>query len=244
MKFIAILFKKILSHNWLAILYFNIRMLPFRQAIKLPFDFYHKVRFESLSGRVVLNVKNIQRGMIKIGGRGSEMFDRSATIIDLKGVVYFNGLLEFGHGSLLRIEKNGVVTFGDNVRIGAMSKVFCSKEINFGKEIDFSWECQIFDTNFHYVRDLLTGVIDVMEKPVSIGSYNWFGNNVTVMKGTITPDYLIVASNSLCNKDYTNFSINTVLGGIPVKKIGSNKKRIFENLENVAKINFLSTVEY
>ena len=65
---------KIFAHNFLAIIYFNFKMLPFSQAIKLPFDFYYKIRFENLSGKVFLNSDKITRGMIKIGGRGSEMF--------------------------------------------------------------------------------------------------------------------------------------------------------------------------
>lgn len=59
------LLTKILCHNWLAILYFNFKMLPFKQAIHLPFDFYHKIRFNDLSGKVNIKSKKIYRGMIK-----------------------------------------------------------------------------------------------------------------------------------------------------------------------------------
>lgn len=34
-KIVTIIF----VHNWIAILYFNFKKLPFKQAIKLPFDF-------------------------------------------------------------------------------------------------------------------------------------------------------------------------------------------------------------
>lgn len=37
-KIVTIIF----VHNWIAILYFNFKKLPFKQAIKLPFDFYYK----------------------------------------------------------------------------------------------------------------------------------------------------------------------------------------------------------
>ena len=48
------LIKKILQHNWIAILYFNFKMLPFKQAIYLPFDIYHKIRFECLKGKIFI----------------------------------------------------------------------------------------------------------------------------------------------------------------------------------------------
>jgi acetyltransferase-like isoleucine patch superfamily enzyme len=229
------LIKKILSHNYLAIFYFNFKMLPFKQAIKLPFDFYYNIRFENLSGKIILAGNELKRGMIKIGGRGSEMFSRQQTILDINGLIIFNGNVELGHGSLLRVDKNAKITFGNEVRIGALTKIFCEKEIVFGDEIDFSWECQIFDTNFHYIRNLTDSSIDIKSEKIEIGSYNWFGNRVTLMKGCKTPNSLIVASNSLCNKNYRNLSEYTVIGGIPAKTIVSNKQRVFENLEDVSR---------
>jgi len=230
------IFKKIFAHNYFAIVYFNFKMLPLKQAIKLPFDFYYHVRFEDLTGQVILKDKNISRAMIKIGGRGSEMFTRSSTIIDLKGNLEINGVVEIGHGALVRIEKKGKLVFGEHVRIGAMSKIFCENKITFGNEIDFSWECQIFDTNFHLVRDISSNEIDQKTGVVSIGSKNWFGNRITVMKGTTTPDNFIVASNSLCNKDYSALPAGSIIGGIPANLIGSKKERIFENLEDVTSL--------
>lgn len=80
-KIVTIIF----VHNWIAILYFNFKKLPFKQAIKLPFDFYYKVRFKNLKGKIIIKNENIHRGMIKIGGRGSEMFPRNPVIIDISG---------------------------------------------------------------------------------------------------------------------------------------------------------------
>ncbi|WP_282124752.1 hypothetical protein [Algibacter mikhailovii] len=211
-------------------------MLPFKQAIKLPFDFYYKIRFENLSGKVILNTDKLHRGMIKIGARGSDMFSRNTTIIDLSGTLIFLGATEIGHGCLLKIERKGVVTFGYNVRLGALTKVFCSKEIIFGNEIDFSWECQVFDTNFHYLRNTTTNQIAPVSSNIRIGSYNWFGNRCTVMKGTITSDYMTIASNSLCNKSYLNIPNYSILGGYPAKLLCRNRERIFENIEDISNL--------
>lgn len=227
---------KIFSHNYWAIFYFNFKMLPFKQAIKLPFDFYFKIRFENVSGKIILNTDKVTRGMIKIGGRGSEMFTRTTSIVDLKGVMIIEGAVEIGHGCLIRVEKDGVLSFGSEVRIGALSKIFCVNKISFKNEIDFSWECQIFDTNFHYLRDRNFNTIDPIVGEIEIGSYNWFGNRITVMKETKTPDQFIVASNSLCNKSYLNQPSFSIFGGFPAKSIGSNKERIFENLEDTSKL--------
>lgn len=95
-KIVTIIF----VHNWIAILYFNFKKLPFKQAIKLPFDFYYKVRFKNLKGKIIIKNENIHRGMIKIGGRGSEMFPRNPVIIDISGTWIIKGITEVGIGSL------------------------------------------------------------------------------------------------------------------------------------------------
>lgn len=225
------IFTKIFQHNWLAIFYFNFKMLPFKQAIKLPFDFYHQIRFENLSGKTIINSSHIHRAMIKIGGRGSEMFFHAPAIIDIKGTLVLNGIVEIGNGCLLRVEENGKLIFGNKVRIGAFSKIICEESITFGNEIGVNWESQIFDTNFHYIKEVNTEKILPKTAPVIIGSYNWFGNRANIMKGTITPDNTIIASNSLLNKNYTNTPPYSVLAGTPAKFIRSGVKRMFEGVD-------------
>ena len=92
------LLKRIRSFNILATLYFNFKMLKFKQALKLPFIFNHKIRFENISGKIILKNKKISRGIVRIGARGSDMFAHSATVIDLKGIVVIDGNVDIGHG--------------------------------------------------------------------------------------------------------------------------------------------------
>lgn len=169
--------------------------------------------------------------MVKVGGRGGEMFPRTSTIVDIEGTVVFNGVAELGCGSLLRIYKDGKITFGNRVRIGAYTKIICQESITFGNEIDISWESQVFDTNFHYMQDTINGEKSTLTLPIVIGSYNWFGNRVNIMRGTVTPDYTIVASNSMTNKDYSNLPPNSMLAGTPAKLVKSNVKRMFEDVD-------------
>lgn len=216
------LIKKILQHNWFAIIYFNLKMLPFKQAIHFPFDFYYKVQFKCLQGRIIIppDIK-LYRGIFKIGSRGSDMFPHNPTIIDLhKGsTIYLNGISEIGIGSYIYLGENSKLIFGNKVRIGASCKLYCKKEIIMGDHIDISWESQIFDTNFHQIEFIKTKQILEMNTSINIGSYNWFGNRVNIMKGTRTPDNCIIASNSLCNKDYTSLPPFSLIAGLPAKFI-------------------------
>jgi hypothetical protein len=51
---------------------------------------------------------------------------------------------------------------------------------------------------------------------------------VTVLQGTKTPDFCTIASNSLCNADYTSFGSNILIGGIPTKFIKDSISRDWE----------------
>lgn len=224
-------FYRFIYHNWFAIFYFNFKKLPFKQAIKLPFDFYYKIRFESLEGDVVINCDKIYQGMIKIGGRGSDMFPHIQTVLSIKGRWEIGEQVEIGHGSITIVEKNGILCYGKQVRIGAMTKVYCERSIKIKDNVGISWESQVFDTNFHYIEDMEKHVVHEKNSPVVIGSNNWFGNRVNIMKGTVIGDNIIVASNSLCNKDYSSIPSYSIIGGSPSRMIKNNIRRLFSKEE-------------
>lgn len=224
------IFTRIFQHNWPAIIYFNFKMLPLKQAIHLPFDFYHKVRFNDLSGKIVLKHKPY-RGMIKIGGRGSDIFPCQCSVITLQGKWELGAGIELGTGISIVIKESGNLIFGNNIRLGAYTKIYCEELITMASQIGVSWESQIFDTNFHFIQNVETKETYPIHAPIKIGSFCWFGNRVNIMKGTVVPDYTIVASNSLCNKDYSDIPHYSIMAGTPVKLKKSGYKRLFEGVD-------------
>lgn len=48
------------------------------------------------------------------------------------------------------------------------------------------------------------------------------------MQKTITPANCTIASNTLCNKDYSGFGENIIIGGIPAKLLRKNITRDWE----------------
>lgn len=220
------------AHNWFAILYFNFKMLPLRQAIRLPFDFCHKVKFKRLSGKIIIDGDVVSRGMVRIGAQGSDMFDGSSTILDIAGTLLVKGEgISIGTGSLLRVERNGVVELNGNVVLGARNIVLCEQHISIGEQTISSWNCQFMDTDTHSIINLDSGKVLPRSHPIKIGRHCWIGNNVLVNKGTVLPNETIVASYSLCNKDFGKMiSENSIIGGIPAKKLAENKRRSNDKL--------------
>lgn len=223
---------KIFAHNWFAILYFNFKMLPLRQAIHLPFDFCHKIKFKRLSGKIIIDGNAISRGMVRIGAQGSDMFSGASTILDIAGTLFIKGKgISIGTGSLLRIERNGFVELDNSVVLGAKNIVLCEQHISIGEQTISSWNCQFMDTDTHSIINLDSGDVLPRSHPIKIGRHCWIGNNVLVNKGTKLPNDTIVASYSLCNKDYGNMiPENSIIGGIPAKKLAENKRRSNDKL--------------
>lgn len=215
--------------NWWAIFYFNFKMLPFKQAIKFPFDFYGSVRFIQTSGRFIFHTP-IRRGLVRFGLTEHTCFPKEQIIIDIAGVWNIKGEFSCGVGTLLEIGKEATLNTGDDVMLSPRTKVIIRKGLSFGSRVSVSWECQIFDSDFHYVENIQTKEIKDMNAPVIIGDHVWIGNRSTIGKGTVIPSSSIVASNSLCNKDYSigDSKTNLIIAGIPAKVINSGFKRIFE----------------
>ena len=88
------------------------------------------------------------------------------------------------------------------------------------------------DTNFHYVKDISTGKVNKRTAPIVLGANNWIGNRSSVMKGTHTNNYFILASNSMVNRDYTQtvppFSL---MVGSPAKLLRGNVCRVLDKEE-------------
>lgn len=207
-------------------------MLPFSKAIKFPFDFGGKVCFRRLSGNIVLPDK-VSFGMMKFGFQGSDMFPGLTTVIDLAGDLIIDGNNWIGAGSLLRIEKNAVCVFKRNARIGARSIIFSESRIEFLENMLTSWNCQIMDTDTHSLISIDDNIMYPRSKPVKIGKDCWIGNNVIINKGTEMPEGTIVASMSLCNKNYSkHIKEHSVIGGIPAKVIAEGKIRANDKLTN------------
>lgn len=215
--------------NWSKTLYFNFKKFPFNTAKKLPVFFYGKIHFQSIKGEIIINGP-IKTAMIGYG-QHFETAQKSKGIAEfaLHGKIIFNGYCHFGKDVIIYIGQNGLCQFGYMSCLGSDVKIVCVNKITVGDWTGIGYESQLVDTNSHPMKNSETGEYYPMVSEITIGSHNAFSNRITVMPGTITPNYCVIASNTLCNKDYTNLGANILLGGIPAKLIKNNYTRDWEN---------------
>lgn len=213
--------------NFFATFYLNFRTLPFKSAIRLPIYVYGRIEFASLNGIVKIEVPKLKSGLIKIGIR----YCRSQGVTRLfnDGLIVFHGNAMIHGGSEIHVASSAALTFGKDLRLYENTMIFCYEKIVIGNFASITYDANVFDTDFHYCIDVDNCSIERHTKPIIIGDYNWIGNKCTIKKGTITPDYTIVAASySLLCRDYTKDTpIYPILGGVPAKVIGKGKRRIF-----------------
>jgi acetyltransferase-like isoleucine patch superfamily enzyme len=223
-----IAFIRFLIHlNILKTLYFNFKAFPWRVALKTPVYIYGKCKIKSLSGKVILP-EQISRGMIQIGRPWYIDFHKTRSTLNIQGTVEFKGDFRFLRSTYILVSPGSEMTLGRSGIIGTNAKILCFHRIHLGSHFRAAWGLQIMDTSFHYTMDE-QGAIAPLTSPVEIGDYCWLGNRVTISKGARLPVHCIVASNSLCNKDFTKQEEGILIGGIPARLIKSKIWRVFDD---------------
>lgn len=227
--------KFFLTINWIKTLYFNFKKFSFSIAIKTPVVFYGQVSFQSIKGEVVINGP-IERGMIGFGQQ-FEINKKRKKIAEvfIEGKLIFNGPMHMGKDVFLYIAENATCNFGYMSCLGSEVKLICMESITLGEWTGIGYQSQVIDTNSHPMINTETQEKYPITAAIVLGSHNAVSNRVSFMPGTKTPDFCVIASNTLCNKDYSNFGKNILIGGIPAKLIKENYSRDWENEKEILK---------
>lgn len=234
--------KSFLKVNWIKTIYLNFKILPFEQARHLPIVVFGQCSISSLSGKIVFT-DTVKFGIITFGHR-FEIFKKAnnSAEIFLEGVWELTGPAQFGYDFKLYIEKNASFKTGIMNTFANNTKIVCTNKILLGDHVKIGDESQIIDTTFHNMYDLDLGKSIEKKGEIIIGSYIAVGNRVSITKNTNIPDYSIIASNSLCNKNLNSYGNNNMFGGIPAKLIKTNYIRDWkleeESLKNYLTIKF------
>ena len=216
--------------NWfnpLATLWLNLRSFPFKQAVKFPIWCYGRPKFYGLSGQMIVEGE-IWPGMIRFNqvkyGAPSNMSVQSEILN--KGLIIFRGQGLIGTGNKIVVGVNAVLDIGKNFKITDLCNIGCFSKIRIGEQSRIVHRCQVFDSNYHYVANFEKGFVPRMRKPIIIGKGCWICNSSSIVGGVILPDFTIVASNSLANKDYSNIPESSIIGGIPAKFISTGFRKV------------------
>lgn len=116
--------------------------------------------------------------------------------------------------------KNAKVIIGNNTGISGVT-LYSSVAITIGDNVLIGADTKIYDTDFHSVsyKNRLVNDVTIKSKPVSIGDFCFIGANVTILKGVKIGRGSVIAACSLVNKDVGE---NEIWGGNPASKLKEN----------------------
>lgn len=208
---------------------FNFKILPFRQAIKLPIWVY-KIRLLSHSGTIFIESDHIYPGMIQLGFPRCATYPNNGITLRNRGKVVFKGKCRIGNDCYIIVGKQGNLTIGDDFKANAGIKLVSECSITFGNHTRLGWGCIIMDTNFHPLYDMEKKKYKKAFSPIIIGDYNWFGLQCYIMHGVHTPERCIFGARSIVTRG-GQFESYCVHGGSPIRILSRNVMRDYEHDE-------------
>ena len=212
-------------------LYFNLRVLPFRQAIRFPFFVAWNVRLLNLKRGVVrFEDTRLSPLMVALGFNGVEEISPKRSLINIrKGTLVFRGKCNIAEGCVIGVS-GGTLVFGNKFSANKNFVVSCNKEITFGDDCMLGWNVFVFDATGHVV--FKDGIQKESFKPIHIGNHVWLCAEVHVMKGSHIADGSIVGYRSLVTSKFTEQNI--LIAGNPAQFVQSNVKwGNFKDLESI-----------
>lgn len=218
--------------SFIKTIFINFKMLPVKQAIKLPILIGKGVKIRNY-GKIKINNSRLKFNTVSFGI--FHIFNschNKCSIIDNEGTLIFNGTAIFQSGISIKTFKNGIIEFGNRYSLGVDSLIVAKTRITFGDCVRTSWSVQIFDTDFHYLENIITNMIKINTLPIHIGNNCWICNNVTISKGVKIGNNTTIASNSVANKSFDAYE-NIVIGGIPAIILKKDIKQIFDHKEEM-----------
>ena len=179
------------------IIYLNLKLLPFRQAVRLPI-FIYKPKFGQLSGGVILDMPKdeIKPGIIRLGEPQVNLYPNTGCMIDLRGTIKFRGMCNIGNNSFISVGESGEIEFGKDFVCYSSLKMACYSSIKFGDHVLVGWDCLFIDSDFHALT-LPDGSKAKGYSPIVVGNEVWFGTGCKVLKRTIVPNQCVVAANTV-----------------------------------------------
>ncbi|SMG51789.1 DapH/DapD/GlmU-related protein [Dethiosulfovibrio salsuginis] len=113
--------------------------------------------------------------------------------------------------------ENSKIFLGRNIASNNGLVIIATDSITIGDDCLFGRNLQISDCDGHGLEPAKRRLCRGLSSPVVIGKNVWFGNNVTVLKGTIIGDNCVVGAGSILTGKH--FPPNVIIAGNPAKII-------------------------
>lgn len=202
-------------------IWFNLKVLPFKVAIKLPFFVSCHTKIKGVNKKTfICSIKNPKFGVCRIGISGSEtgllIKKTSLLYIHNGGKIYINGPISISRGAYIEAN-NGLIIFGQNLKMNTGCYVEAeTSNIEIGDNCSFGWNCVIKNCDGHHI--IYNGKKSSNNGDIHIGNHCWVCSEASILKNAYLPDGSVLAYKSILTKKITDKS-GKLFAGIPAKVI-------------------------
>lgn len=206
----------------------NFKLLPFHQAIRLPIFVFKKTQITINQGGGMVNLFcNPKPGLLWIGGLDAHLIPHgSRNYVKVDGTINLYGQAKFGYQIKIIIGTNAVLSLGGDNVINHNSSIMVHDRVTLGYGARVGWNVQVCDTAFHYV--VVNNTVSRKTGSIIIGREAWVASHCNIGRGAYLPDYSVLSSCSLLNKDFSGSGPKLLIGGIPAKIIRTDVSCIME----------------
>lgn len=204
--------------NWKTI-YINFKLLPIKHAVKLPIYVTSRLVAKDLHrGCIILNSKEVNRGMIHLGAEGSfgiEPKSNSYLKISKGSKLIFKGRATICEGFTIRCENNSILTIGDNFYANSNFELFTDFNVTIQDDVLVGWNVHVRNGNGHKV--FYENVPTRKLPDIVIGKHVWLCANTTILAGTHIADNSVVGIHSVVSQSFE--TPNVLICGFPASVI-------------------------
>ena len=186
--------------NLLTTLRLNFRLLPWRQALRLPIVVDGPLRVEiGPEARLILPA-DAGRGIIRLGSR-HETYKAAAGRgqFSLFGTWKAEGPIRLGIDSCLYIHRGALLITGRGIYIARDSQVECAEAVTIGDHV-LAGEIYLCDSAGHSVTH--GTVVSPLTRPIHISAGCYLGYRTMVLRGAQIPPHCVVGSGAVCTRDF------------------------------------------
>ena len=215
-------------------IYFNFKVLPFKNAIKFPFILGRYMQFENLNQLEVRFEKKVHFAMISLGLKhwpiSATKYNYSMIKCGTNAHWKIGDNIIINPGFTINIYKNATLNLGSNIYINQNTNIYIKNIVYICDGAHIGWNCQIYDNSFHLIYSEENKKIKSPYGSVYIGERTWIANGCTISGTVYIPKQSIVAALSLVNKDFSNVeTTGNLFAGCPATLKKTGLYRVFSH---------------
>lgn len=188
--------QSITTIGFLKTICFNLRHLPFREAVRIPILIARNVSVRDCESVKFEFVGGVKFGMVTVG------FNRNCnkgapSSLHLHGKIIIRGTKAhaFGAGCNVAVGRDAVLDIGDGFGCTGDTTISVAKSLVIGENNLWSYNCVVMDNDGHKIYDSEGKRINE-PREVVFGNHIWMGCGCLVLKGSRIADNNIIAAGS------------------------------------------------